>query len=132
MMVYFDGLGGLIFLAVWIFCFIDVLVTPEGQCRSLPKLAWVFIVLLLPLIGSIGWLVAGHNWAARESVGAAKPTGGWMGQRVTTGAGAARPSNPDDDEEFLAGLRARAEEQRRRGREQPGGADPDRPHNEPS
>jgi hypothetical protein len=29
----------------------------------------------------------------------------------------ARPSNPDDDEEFLASLRARAEEQRRRARE---------------
>jgi hypothetical protein len=34
------------------------------------------------------------------------------------------PTNPDDDEEFLAGLNARAEEQRRRSREADSGDDP--------
>jgi TM2 domain-containing membrane protein YozV len=110
-MLLFDGAGGLVFLAVWIFCFIDVLTTPESACRNLPKLAWVFIVLLLPLIGTIGWLVAGHPWnrtqvTPKGSTGRTAPT-----RRV--------PTNPDDDEEFLAGLRLRAEEQRRRAREQP-------------
>ena len=38
-MLYFDGVGGLIFVALWIFCFIDVLLTPEARaatCRSWP------------------------------------------------------------------------------------------------
>ena len=58
-MLLFDGFGGLLVLGVWIFCFIDVLMTPEQACRNLPKLAWVFLVLLLPTFGSIAWLVAG-------------------------------------------------------------------------
>lgn len=109
-MLLFDGVGGLVFLGVWIFCFIDVITTPETACRNLPKLAWVFIVLLLPLVGTIAWLVAGHPWdrtrlpAQRAGARPNQP------QRVAT--------NPDDDEEFLAGLRLRAEEQRRRAREQ--------------
>ncbi len=109
-MALFDGVGGLVFLAVWIFCFIDVLTTPEAACRNLPKLAWIFIVLLLPLVGSIAWLVAGRAWD-RTTIAA---------PRATARAGQARrvPSNPDDDDEFLAGLKLRADEQRRRAREQ--------------
>lgn len=130
-MVYFDGVGGLIFLAVWVFCFIDVLVTPEAQCRNLPKLAWVFIVLLFSLIGSIAWLVAGHTWGRTGST-PARPSGSWLGSRVPAAGGAGRPSSPDDDEEFLAGLRQRAEEQRRRAREQQDGAERERPDSEPA
>jgi hypothetical protein len=109
-MLLFDGVGGLVFLALWIFCFIDVLTTPETACRNLPKLAWVFIVLLLPLIGTIAWLVAGRPWD-RTQLPANRPT-------ATTAPTRRAPTNPDDDEEFLAGLRLRAEEQRRRAREQ--------------
>lgn len=116
-MLLFDGIGGLFMLALWIFCFIDVVVTPEGECRNLPKLAWVFIVLLVPGVGSIVWLVAGHPWNRA----------GVPDQRTKAGSrlsgygqpNRSRPSNPDDDEVFLAGLRKRAEEQRRRGRDHP-------------
>jgi len=106
-MLLFDGAGSLLVLALWIFCFIDVLITPEGACRSLPKLAWVFLVLLLPLIGSIAWLVAGRPW--NRMAGTSRPH---ATQRATR-AVPTRPSNPDDDEEFIASLRKRAEEQRR-------------------
>ena len=108
-MLLFDGMGGLLVLALWIFCFIDVLLTAEGACRNLPKLAWVFLVLLLPLLGSIAWLVAGRPW--NRVPGTPRPA---AKQR----AGGSAPTNPDDDEEFLAGLRLRAEEERRRAREQ--------------
>lgn len=121
-MLVFDGVGGLVFLAVWIFCFIDVLTTPETACRSLPKLAWVFVVLLLPLIGSIGWLVAGHPWD-RTRLPAT--------QLAARTAATRRPANPDDDEEFLAGLRLQAEEQRRRAREQAERDARDAPDGEP-
>lgn len=33
--------------------------------KHLPKLTWVFVVILLPLIGSIVWFAVGHDWGAR-------------------------------------------------------------------
>jgi hypothetical protein len=104
-MLLFDGFLGILAFGVWIFCIIDVITQPESEIRNLPKLVWLLIVILLVDIGSIAWLVAGRPW------------------RTTAGA-AARPAPPrpeprapDDDAEFLAQLRARAEEQRRRARE---------------
>ena len=113
-MLYLDGFAGLVVIAVWVFCFIDVLLTPVGAVRNLPKLAWVFIVLLLPTIGSIAWLIAGRPWDRTNLQARTRSVG-----RVAAGDRANRfvPANPDDDEEFLAGLRKRAEEQRQRARD---------------
>ena len=90
-MLLFDGAVGLFFLGVWIFCIIDVITTPEDQCRNLPKIAWLFIVILLIDIGSVAWLVAGRAWngeARRPLAGTpARP-----GQRP-------KATNPDDDED---------------------------------
>jgi hypothetical protein len=117
-MLFFGGGLGLIMVAVWIFCVVDTITAPEEQVRNLPKLAWVFIVLLFLDIGAIAWLVGGRPWTkvpANRAVGGVR-----AGSRVFGSAAAAprRATNPDDDEEFLAGLRLRAEEQRRRAREQ--------------
>lgn len=113
-MLYLDGFAGLIMIALWVFCFIDVLLTPDGAIRNLPKLAWVFIVLLLPTIGSIAWLVAGRPWDRTNLQARTRGSNRFPeSQRPNRFV----PSNPDDDEEFLAGLRQRAEEQRRRARE---------------
>lgn len=106
-MLIFDGVFGVVAFAVWIFCVIDAITTPADRVRNLPKLVWVLLVVLLADIGSIAWLVAGRDWRARTPVPAAT-----------------RPTNPDDDEEFLASLRARAEEQRRRSREEGQGEPP--------
>jgi hypothetical protein len=115
-MVLFDGAFGVIAFAVWVFCIIDVITTPSAQVRNLPKLLWLVIVILLVDIGSIAWLIAGRDWGrVPAGVGGRAPA-------RTPG----RPSNPDDDEDFLAGLRARAEEQRRRGHES-GGETPEGP-----
>jgi hypothetical protein len=110
-MLFFDGATGLLLLGLWLFCIIDVITTPEGDCRNLPKLAWLLIVLLLADIGSIAWLVAGRNWNGQANV-AYK---GNRGRPNTAQRG--RASNPDDDEAYQAYLRARIEEQRRRARE---------------
>ncbi|KJK55739.1 PLD nuclease N-terminal domain-containing protein [Saccharothrix sp. ST-888] len=81
----------LLVLALWIWAFIDCLTTPEQEARHLPKVAWVIIVLLFPLVGSIAWLVAGRQRAARTAGGPSGARGG-------------RPTAPDDDPEFLASL----------------------------
>jgi len=120
-MLFFDGAFGLVLLGLWIFCLIDVITTPEGDCRNLPKLAWLLIVLILPDIGSIVWLIAGRNWNRQP---ANLPYKGNVGRRPA-GPGPRRASNPDDDEEFQARLRARVDEQRRRARDtQPGDEHP--------
>jgi hypothetical protein len=107
-MLMFDGVFGLVLLGLWIFCIIDVITAPEDRCRNLPKVVWVLIVLLLTFVGSIAWLVAGRTWQPRAEAG--RP-------RVPVTPRRAVPTNPDDDEEFLAQLKARAEEQRRRARQ---------------
>jgi Phospholipase_D-nuclease N-terminal len=109
-MILFEGVFGVIAFAVWIFCIIDVITTPAAQVRNLPKLLWLVVVVLLVDVGSIAWLIAGRPWAQRPLTAPGRRPG-------TPARTPARPSNPDDDEDFLAGLRLRAEEQRRRARE---------------
>ena len=113
-MLLFDGGLALIAFAVWVFCIIDVITTPEDQCRNLPKLVWLLLVILLVDVGSIAWLIAGRTYTERS---ADLPYKGNRGRQ--------RPAplrfngtSPDDDEDFLAGLRARAEEQRQRARDE--------------
>lgn len=111
-MLFFDGAFGLVLLALWLFCIIDVITTDESQCRHLPKLLWLLVVILLSDLGSIAWLVAGRPWADADS-----------GYRSSGGSADRFPeydrpgrfaaSNPDDDEAFLRQLRERAEQQRR-------------------
>ena len=110
--LYADGALGLLLLGFWLFCLIDVITTDESRMRNLPKLPWVFIVLLLFDIGSLAWLIAGRPWpsqagprTASTRAGRAYPEYDRPGRHV--------PQNPDDDDEFLAQVRARAEEQRR-------------------
>ncbi|WP_016909175.1 PLD nuclease N-terminal domain-containing protein [Streptomyces xiaopingdaonensis] len=83
----------LLIIAVWIYSFIDVLNTPEKEVRKLPKLAWVFIVLLFGqvLVGPIAWFVAGRP-------------------RKNAPYGAVRPQErrwvaPDDNPDFLNSLK---------------------------
>jgi hypothetical protein len=116
-MLFVDGALGLVLLALWIFCIVDVITTPEGECRNLPKMAWLLIVLVLPDVGSIVWLVAGRPVAHTRP--------GGLGYKGNTGRypeyerpGRHVATNPEDDEAFLRSLRERAEEQRRKARDQ--------------
>lgn len=104
-MLLFDGFLGIVAFGVWIFCIIDVITQPEHEIRNLPKLLWLLIVILLADVGAIAWLVAGRPWNTARPAQPSRP------------APPAAPRAPDDDAEFLAQLRARAEEQRRRARE---------------
>ena len=127
-MLFFDGGLALLALAVWIFCIIDVITTPESEVRNLPKVVWLLLVIVLVDIGSIAWLVAGRNWAGKTADLPYKGNGGRraVAQRYPEydRPGRFAASNPDDDEEFLARLKARAEEQRRRAREAEPGQQP--------
>ncbi|HEY8986791.1 MAG TPA: PLD nuclease N-terminal domain-containing protein [Streptomyces sp.] len=83
-------------LALMIFAFIDCLNTPEDEVRHLPKVAWVFIILLFPLAGSIAWLVTGK--VRTPPTGGRTPSEWHRNHRQTWVA-------PDDDPEFLNSLK---------------------------
>jgi Phospholipase_D-nuclease N-terminal len=117
-MLFFDGAVGLALLGLWVFCLLDVATTPDEHCRNLPKLLWLLVVIVLPAVGSVLWLVAGRTQGRPARLGSLpyKGNSGALAPRPTS----QRASSPDDDEDFLRGLRARAEEQRRRGEREAG------------
>jgi len=53
----------LVTFGVILFALIDIITREEWQVRHLPKLTWVLLVLILPLIGSVIWFVVGRDWA---------------------------------------------------------------------
>ena len=110
-MLYFDGAVGVAVFCLWIFCLVDVIVTDDSLCRHLPKMLWLLVVLLLPLVGSILWLAVGRPRVySAPSRPSRFPEYDRPGRHVA--------GNPDDDAEFLRQCRERAEEQRRRAKEQ--------------
>ena len=55
-----EGLLGVLLLGFWLFCIIDVISSDETLCRNLPKLVWLFLVVVLPDVGGICWLALGR------------------------------------------------------------------------
>jgi hypothetical protein len=118
-MLYFDGLIGVITFGLWIFCLVDVITTDDSSCRNLPKLTWLLVVLLLPLVGSIIWLVAGRpQHGGRVARGRYERDAPAFPEYDRPGRFAA--TSADDDAEFLRQCRERAEAQRKTAREKRG------------
>ncbi len=104
----------LLWIALLVYCSIDLAQSDAAHVRRLPRPVWLLIVLVVPFLGPLAWLLAGRP---------ARPGG-----RVRFSSARGRPSAPDDDPEFLAAI-ARSNQQRereRRHREQT-----DRPPDEP-
>jgi hypothetical protein len=109
MPIFGFGLVGILMLGLWIFCIVDVITTDDADCRHLPKMAWLFVVLILSEIGAVIWLVAGRpqgivRTQARKQPMSRFPEYDRPGRHIA--------GNPDDDEEFLRRCRERAEQQR--------------------
>lgn len=85
------GLIGFLLIALWLYCIFDVIATDEILIRSLPKMAWLFIVLLIPSIGSIAWLALGRPQYA-----------GWR-PGDTEGRATRRVVGPEDRPDFRPG-----------------------------
>ncbi|MFC8668831.1 MULTISPECIES: PLD nuclease N-terminal domain-containing protein [Streptomyces] len=75
-------------LGLSIYAFIDCITTDEKDIRYIPKPLWAILVLLFPLVGSISWLIVGHQ---RKPRGLSSGRGGWVA--------------PDDNPEFLKSLK---------------------------
>ncbi|WP_207841914.1 PLDc N-terminal domain-containing protein [Williamsia soli] len=106
---------GLIVLVVMVAALIDIIGSEVGV-RGLPRWGWLLLVIVLPLVGSIVWFVAGRPL---KSGGYGRPVG--SGRATALGfpeydePGRFEPQDPAADEEFLRQVRARAQEQRRQG-----------------
>jgi hypothetical protein len=75
-------------LILAVYALIDCLQTDSSRIRMLNKVAWIAIIVLIPLIGPVLWITAAKHRAGPRP---AKP--------VTP------PRAPDDDPEFLRQLR---------------------------
>lgn len=41
---------------------VDIITRDDSQVRHLPKLVWILLVVVLPVIGSIVWFLVGREW----------------------------------------------------------------------
>lgn len=95
---------GVVVVILTIYTVVDCAMFDRNRIRGVPRWVWIFLIVLLPVIGPILWLLIGRG--RRNTAG---PAGG----RVT------RSVAPDDDPDFLRGLdRAKDENQRIRDLEQ--------------
>jgi hypothetical protein len=91
-----DLIVGFIALALFIFALVDCISIYDSRIKTLNKLAWVFIIILLPILGPILWITLGKGHAdAAQSPARFRD---------------ARPVAPDDDPAFLRNA-SRMEEQ---------------------
>ena len=118
-MLLLGEVGFLAELVLLVFCVLDVVTTPEQHVRNLPKLVWLLLVVVLPIVGGIAWLVGGRP--QRSTPAGGLPYKADRGFPEYERPGRATAANPDDDEAFLRGLRERAEEQRRKAEGDPDG-----------
>ncbi|MEU1432306.1 PLDc N-terminal domain-containing protein [Nocardia sp. NPDC005746] len=102
---------GLITLALWVYCLIDIITCPETGVRHLPKGGWLVIVLLVPTLGGLLWLILGRPLHEAPR----RPTTHYS---EYDRPGRYVPADPAADEAFLRGLRERAEQQRAEARRQ--------------
>jgi hypothetical protein len=99
-------------LVLLVYCLVDCIQTEPAAVRTLPKPVWVLLIIVLPLFGGVGWLLAGKpERAATGARGVSwpspKPGGSGEYQRPSS------PKGPADDPDFLRSIRT-AEAQRER------------------
>ena len=109
-MIRLYGLMFLVDMALVVVALIDCLSTDDYAVRNLPKVAWVFIILLFSPVGPIAWFVAGRPEKARRggAAGIWRPGSGFP--EYERPRPRSRPIGPDDDPDFLRS-RARAEDE---------------------
>ena len=122
-MRFVDAMVGMALFGLWAFCLIDVIFTPRGTSRGLPKLAWIVVVLLLSWVGATLWLLVGRprraKWTAPVPDSAVQPgfAGAVNGEFEYERIGAADSVDCGSRDDYLRQFRARVEQQRERYRQ---------------
>lgn len=105
-------------LALVLYALIDLSRSEPIERAGIHPLAWVAIIVLLPVIGPLAWLVASRTQRAAVARPTARRTVARPGPLRRSG-----PLAPDDDPQFLW----RLEQKRRRERRDDDGDIPSRP-----
>ena len=63
------ALFSIIIFALVVGALVDIITRDEWQVRHLPKMVWIILVVLLPLIGSIIWFAVGHDYSRPVDLG---------------------------------------------------------------
>lgn len=91
--------GAALLLGIWIYSILDAAQTDRLRVRTLPKGAWLAVLVLFPLLGSVLWFWLGRPRKSKYGSFGAPAQG-------------QPPVAPDDDPEFLKFLEARARRER--------------------
>ena len=96
-------------LALTVYCLIDAIQTDEIVIRNLPKVAWILLILLFPVVGPVAWLVAGRpdkNAATAHLTQQERWEADYRRREREKEQRERRrpPRGPDDDPEFLGNL----------------------------
>jgi hypothetical protein len=86
---------GLIVIILTVYALVDCALFDRSRIRGLPRWVWIFVIILVPVIGPLLWLFVGRG-RKRAPVG-----------RMP------RASAPDDDPEFLRSLDREKKERER-------------------
>jgi hypothetical protein len=97
----------LVVIGLVVYALVDLGGANKEQTGGLPKWLWAVVIVILPVAGSVAWLVF-RRIAVTAPAGPA-PWGGRPGRAQRSGG----PVAPDDDPDFLRSL----DEQRRRDEE---------------
>ncbi|MGV8912025.1 MAG: PLD nuclease N-terminal domain-containing protein [Rhodoglobus sp.] len=62
------SLISLAYFAMLIAVLIDIILINDSRIKNLGKVTWIFIVIFLPLIGSILWVAIGREYAPAKPV----------------------------------------------------------------
>lgn len=119
-------------LVLCVFCVIDAIQSRDDEVRHLSRTWWILLILFFPFVGSIAWLAAGRPVRTSRRPGPYERSASAFPEYDRPGRFAA--ADPEADEAFLRKVRERAEEQRRKAREdkaarerEAGGAEPEQP-----
>lgn len=69
-----------------VYCVVEVAQARGYKVRAMPRWLWAFAVICLPVVGPLAWLLIGRPVKNNPAI-------------------PPRPKAPDDDEDFLRGLR---------------------------
>lgn len=95
---------GLLVLAFWLYCVLDVAMAEPALVRNLPKLVWLVLVVVVPTVGGIAWLVAGRPAHATLRPGSTDRRPSRPSPGRPRPPRPPSPRGPDDDPDFLRRL----------------------------
>ncbi|AGW40839.1 hypothetical protein O159_06600 [Leifsonia xyli subsp. cynodontis DSM 46306] len=87
----------LLVFALFLVALIDIILRTGDQIRHLPKLAWIVVVLLLPLIGSVLWFGLGRERSGMRAPRPVRPQ-----RTVIVRESAPMPGAPTTEEQLEA------------------------------